>query len=138
MRPCAVKRERAGSCGALGGEGEEKEDGRGAKEDLSEGVQYRGELARDSSLLSALELTPSTRLQAAEQLNSWLAGFAPMLRSMRAGGSSLAAYHILQLWIKLTCSLADNFDFLLAVLLRRRFASRAETLEKTHKGVKVG
>ncbi|ORY77185.1 hypothetical protein BCR35DRAFT_292255 [Leucosporidium creatinivorum] len=54
--------------------------------------------------------------EAAEQLNSWLVGFAPILRSMRA----------------------DNFDFLLAVLLRRRFASRAESLERKHKGTKVG
>lgn len=61
-------------------------------------------------------LTFSPPSQAAEQLNSWLAGFASSLRHMRA----------------------DNHDFLIHVLLRRRFQQRSKDLEKKHKGVRVG
>lgn len=44
--------------------------------------------------------------QAAEQLNSWLIGFAPSLRNMTS----------------------KNHDFVLSVLLRRRYEHRTETL----------
>lgn len=67
-----------------------------------------------SSVLTVLCVR--TRLQAAEQLNSWLGGFGPILRHLRA----------------------DNFDFLVHVLLRKRFESRQAALSKKYGISRVG
>ncbi|KAM0789966.1 hypothetical protein ACM66B_005300 [Microbotryomycetes sp. NB124-2] len=67
-------------------------------------------------MANRIEFCRTFNTSAAEQLNSWLKGFANLLGAMSA----------------------DNHDFLLQVLLERRFASRAQTLKDRYGNQTVG
>ncbi|KAK4047610.1 hypothetical protein OIV83_005268 [Microbotryomycetes sp. JL201] len=71
---------------------------------------------RTTNVSSRIEFRRAFNTSAAEQLNSWLRGFATLLTTMSA----------------------DNHDFMLQVLLERRVASRMQTLKDRYGDQTVG